>query len=463
MRKKLARSILFFVFVFLIFIFFRFNNFDKRIGFGWDQEFFATQINQIVKNHKLTLIGPRVISDTGFFLGPYFYYLLAPFFLLTSSHPIALAIFVVIFNLIFFFAAFYAITKTFSMTHALFFLLMWSVNSYIILVEGTPWNPIFIPLGVILMWFILKKIDKENKDYLWILLGLTLGLFLNMHFQFAFMIIFPVAFLIPQLIKNHHKAKKILFLIFSFLIVFLPLFIFDLRHDFLNSKLILQFIAKGGIDNEKHYFLKWLPVFNNFIFPIINLNSNLFALLFYLVICFVAFFLFKRRSGFHKKFYLSFLILWLLFPIMFSIYGKRPSEYYFLFLYPFIYICLIDFLIIIKKPLIIAAIFILSIVSNRQAILGNYNDNMQGLYYKDRIVREIKKVTGKKEFDLAIQIEARNSEAGFKYLMDFYQLKYNIKPWYILTKEPLIKIIVPPTKDCQVKFGDFGLQVPKDF
>ncbi|MFA6533384.1 MAG: hypothetical protein WCT22_05340, partial [Patescibacteria group bacterium] len=88
--------------VFLLFMFFRFNNFGNRIGFGWDQEQYSTQVRQLIVDHKPVLLGPRTTNDRGFFLAPYFTYLITPFFLLTNLHPYAIGIFLICFNILFF-------------------------------------------------------------------------------------------------------------------------------------------------------------------------------------------------------------------------------------------------------------------------------------------------------------------------------------------------------------------------
>ena len=102
MKKKFQKYILPFCIVFLLFAFLRFYNLERRIEFSWDQEQFSTQIREIVRDNKFTLLGPRVTDDKGFFLAPYFTYLLLPFYLTTNLHPSALVPFLYVVNTIFF-------------------------------------------------------------------------------------------------------------------------------------------------------------------------------------------------------------------------------------------------------------------------------------------------------------------------------------------------------------------------
>ena len=56
----------------------------KNYIFDWDQAADYEAVEKIAGG-KLTLIGPRVTSDKGFFLGPWHYYFLVPFFKLTNG------------------------------------------------------------------------------------------------------------------------------------------------------------------------------------------------------------------------------------------------------------------------------------------------------------------------------------------------------------------------------------------
>jgi len=56
--------------IFLIILFFlpRYFEYKNRFNFDWDQEKMAYESKRIIKDHKLTLIGPRANNDRGFFL-----------------------------------------------------------------------------------------------------------------------------------------------------------------------------------------------------------------------------------------------------------------------------------------------------------------------------------------------------------------------------------------------------------
>ena len=184
-------------FVFIIYSFFRFTNLDLRIPFAWDQEQFSNQIRAIVKNHDFTLLGPRVTNDRGFYLAPYFSYLLIPFYLIFNLDPNALILFIKVVNIAFFALSTWTIKEIFNIKNSIVFLLLWAINPILIKYDSTPWWPILIPLGVILAIYLLYLLTKSPKNLiLWSLLGIILALFFNMHFQFIFIALFVATFLI---------------------------------------------------------------------------------------------------------------------------------------------------------------------------------------------------------------------------------------------------------------------------
>jgi hypothetical protein len=68
-NKKNILFVFLLTIIFFIFSFLRFYHLEKRFVFDWDQENICYSVKNIIKG-KLTLIGPRVVSDAGFFLGP---------------------------------------------------------------------------------------------------------------------------------------------------------------------------------------------------------------------------------------------------------------------------------------------------------------------------------------------------------------------------------------------------------
>jgi len=451
-------KILIFFSVFFLFLFLRLYNIDKRIIFDWDQQNFSYQIKNIIEKGKLTLIGPRANNDLGFFLGPYFTYLLLPLYWLTKLDPSALILFIILFNLSFFTITFKVLNKIFNYHFVILFLILWSINSLLVNYDTIPWWPIFIPLGTILVINTLFKITKKNDSMSWLFLGLLLGFFVNLHFQFVFVILFATIFLIISILQGLKiDWKKIFLLLFGFIILFSPLFLFDLRHQFLNSKLFLNFFTGSGNQLGKDYF-SWILVFGNFIKPLVGINNDTVTILFLILTGIATVFLtYKEKGKFLKKLYLSILILWILVPIFFIYYGKRPSEYYYVFFYPLIYCVLINFIFSFKKitPYLFSVLVCFLIAINVEPVKGLLKDNNFGLFYKKKAIERIKIIGKGKKFNVSFDVPLGWNN-GYDYLFDVYGVKQT-GDW----NDPLIQIRIPP-KEKDIVINQMGLMIPDD-
>ena len=442
--------------VFIIYSFFRFINLDERIPFAWDQEQFSNQIRGIIKDHDFTLLGPRVTNDRGFFLAPYFTYLLVPFYYIFNLDPNALILFIVVLNISFFALSTWTIKEIFNIKNSLVFLLLWAINPLLVKYDSTPWWPILIPLGVILTIYLPYLLVKAPKKILlWSLLGVTLAFFLNMHFQFIFIALFVATFLIAHFrfkLTNHWLGLIISSM--SFLIMFLPLVIFDIRNKNLNLNLLLAFFNEKVL-NDQPYYQAWQPVFTNFIYPLTRWNNTMVVILFFVVFTALLIYLIKIKKNFVKTLYISTLVLLMITALGFSLYGLRPSEYYFVYLYPFIYIAAADFLLMHKKYFLIPIILIFLVVINLASLKNSLNIDPGGLQFKRKVAESIVPYTkGKKAnvtFDMPI-----DTNTGYIYLLEVYGV-HRSGDW----NDPLI-IIRSPSQKGDIVFRDIGVRIPPE-
>jgi len=454
--RQLIIHILPVLLLFVVFALIRWYNLEERIIFAWDQEQFSNQMKEILANHKPTLLGPRVVSDTGFFLAPYFTYLLVPFYLLTKLHPVALQYFVMTVSAFFFFGTYVMLKKIFDKKTSFFFLLLWTINPLLAQYDSIPWNPIYIPLGVIATWYFFKKIYDTNKSVDWALLGITLGVFVNMHFQFVFLILYSALFVLVSGVRTKKHIFGIVCASAFFLLMFVPLFLFDIRHDFLNIKLLTGFFAHGldAIPSDRNV---WRTVFTIFLEPLLILRNEYVTVLFYIAVAGMFAHLYRNTKKFNRVFNLANLVIWLLFPIGFMVYGKRPSEYYFVFLYPFIYIGIVSFFTSIKRPILLYALIAILVFLNLQPLRNNLKSNMFGLYHKERAVIKLKELTNGKKFNVSFSVPL-GEHTGYDYLIDWHGIKQTGN-WSV---DPLVQVHIPVAKE-DIKVGSIGIILPKDF
>lgn len=442
----------------IAFFFFRFYQIEHRVIFDFDQEDFSRSVAQILQQGDLTLIGPRVLSDKGFFLGPYFIYALVPFYLLSNLHPWGLIYFLITYNILFFILAAKLITKLWSKYHAVFFLLAWATNSLIVRYDTTPWNPISIPIGVMLVWYLLHKIIQNNRMRYWLLLGLTYGLFLNQHFQFVFLMVFGGIFVL--LAHKEHtllSAKRIAIAASGFLFTYVPLFLFDIRHNFLNARLFLSFFTEDVSGTAERGRFLWIQTYSTVFQPIIGYRDPILAITFFILLAICLLYMTRRSEGYKSYFYKSALIMWMLLPGIFALYNKRMTDYYIISLYPFIYITLIDILLTTRRYILLTIMLIIGMYVNYSLFLLVVRPNPLGMYQKDRAI-QIMKSRVKENVDYNISFDMPPGlTTGYFYLLDWHKVRRVDKPGI-----PLIEFN-NPKKDGDVDVNtDIGIKIPKE-
>ena len=441
--------------VLIIYILVRFNNISNRIRFAWDEERDAFQIHDIIKNGKLTLLGPRVVGVSGFFLAPYHTYLLAPFYLISNLNPLVIIVFVSVYNLVFFFVSKIIITKKWSNKHTTLFLLFWALNPLLISSDITAWNVLLIPLGILLQIYLLILIQDSPTTKKWLALGLLNGIMINLHFQFIFPILFSTIFLLKIVNISRSYLKGVFFSFLGFLLTLLPLLIFDLRHNFLNLNLFANFFFSKTSSSLSVNF-DWLSSFSNSLKSLTIFSSIVTTALFLLVFLFVVFFVYKHSFGYMKRIYFSIGVMILFTSIFFSIYSQQTPEYYYIFLFPYIYLVLVEFFLIHKAEYFLVFFILLSSILNHdlQRALAPSADSVG---YKIQVVEYIQDKYHKKRFNISLNTDpGRNS--GYYYLINYYKLTTDSSP-----DNPLIEIVIPPSRDAiNDEILGVGLKVPEE-
>lgn len=436
MVKK--NNLFIFVFVFISFLFLRTWLLSKTIPFAWDQERDANVISKIIHGQSLPLIGPRVVGDNGFYLGPYFFYLLLPFYALASLNPIAITYFVVFVSIVFFVITYLSFKEIFNQKIALTFLLIWGVLPLTVNIDRIAWNPLLIPLCFSVIILLLKNIKNVYSYYL--LLGFILGITFHLHFQGIFYLIFTLAYLYKDNLKN---IKKFPLVLLGFLLSFAPLLIFDLRHNFINSHLFVDFFFSPY--SAPHSLLNFLPVWANFIGKFTGINNLIFAILIWLLL--LIFSTLKRKSTF---FFASAVII-LITPIAFALYGQRPSEYYFSYLLPII-VLFISFAF--SKINLSSFVYMVIIFFACYISFNQIKEDSLSLFYKNQIVKEAKTILKDQSVYISYDTPLGQNN-GFDYLVSYYKINRSEDPTH-----PGVQFMIPK-RESLPSAGNVSLFIPK--
>ena len=334
------------IIVLLVGIFLRFYRLTDFVTFLGDQGRDAIIIKRIITLEHFPAIGPPT-SVGQVYLGPFYYYFIAPWLLLSNFNPIGLAVGVAFFSSLYLLINYLIVKELFDKKIALISTILLSFSSVLIDFSRFSWNPNLLPLFTLLtVYFVIKSL-KTNKWYYFVLFGTFLSFAIQLHYLALFLI--PPIFVIYliDLLKERkqliHKFVYLFICLFSFILFSSPLIIFDLRHNFLNSKLFLALFKSSG----STLLTKFNSLFDSFYFlNLYSLNINLNRFLVYLLLLFLllAFITLIKRSSNFKIFLLFFLLTML----GMSFYNGPKHPHYFGVLYPLYYIIISYFLVFPK-------------------------------------------------------------------------------------------------------------------
>ena len=218
------------------------------VGFNTDLARDFLLLEDVVKNHSMPLIGPRSGGIPGVFHGPLWLYLNLPAFVLGKGDPVIVGWFwVFLVALLTAFVGFVGY-KLYGKTVGVLSAILMSAVSV-----GTT-SSLFNPFGAVLVFplyfYFLYHYLTQRK--IW---SLLLTLFcggLLIQFQVAFGM--PILLLSTLLIFYTIFKQKLFTHSTAFLVLLLPLstyIVFDLRHNFLETKALLTYMAgkSGAVDN----------------------------------------------------------------------------------------------------------------------------------------------------------------------------------------------------------------------
>ena len=203
------------VFVLLLFhIFFIFYQLKLRASFGWDQVDNAWAAIRILREHRYPLLGMVAKQNSGMYIGPLYYYLVAIFYYLTQLNPIASPLLAACTAIFSFFVIFFVSNGLFGKRVAVLSCFIYTVSSFIIQTEHNQWPVNFVaPISLLIFYFLFLSFTKDVKYLLHT--AVWAGLAFHIHFTAIF---YPLIIIctLPLLPKSR---KTILYVLFSLIII----------------------------------------------------------------------------------------------------------------------------------------------------------------------------------------------------------------------------------------------------
>lgn len=348
---------------------------NNKYPFGWDQVDNAWTAKNILVNHEYPLVGMVAKQNTGFFIGPAYYYFVTAFYWLTNLNPIASQYIALITGIFTFFVIFYIAKKLFSFRVALLACFINTISFFGFYFDAVQWPVSFLPGISLIIFYSLYRILKGEEKYI-ILLAIMTGLSFHAHFTAVF---FPIIILLC--LPFFPRTKKIIiYLLLSIpvgMLWFIPNIVSQLQHssqlgsiskylgDYYHGfhlKRFIQLTGDGLIQFDSFLSLEAIKPFKILMIPIFLL-------------------VFLRKKISRDKLIFSYLvIIFFLVPwIVFSTYKGEISDYYF-FANRFIALLVISYLLskllLTKRILakIVVVVFLIYYSYQNLNLILNYQD-----------------------------------------------------------------------------------------
>ncbi len=378
--------------IFFALVFFRFYQLEARTEFRWDQVDNAWAVKDILVDHKLPLVGMQAKQNSGFFIGPAYYYLITPFYAFFNLDPIAATVIAGISSIMTFFTIFYITKKLFSLPIAIIAIFLYTFSFEVIFADRYQWPINLIPATSLVIFYALYNSLLGKVKYL-LLLGMALGFSFSLNFTSIF---FPIIALLslPFLPKTRETIKYGLISLLIFAIWLVPNIIAEVGSQASSTKSIALYISAyfhgfhltRMLQIASDAFIEFSTVL-----PIPVLSSLRYIFLPLFLITYLA-----RGYGRERLLVCYLIVLWLLVPwVGFTTYSGEITNYYFALSRPIAVIiiaCLIVWIVGRKHffPKVgIAGFLLYYAIFNAQQF---FSKSIQGLDYHrkevERVIRE---------------------------------------------------------------------------
>ena len=210
-------------------------------------------VRRLLVDFDLILIGPRT-SIGDMYLGPLYYYMMAPALLLSAFSPVGPAVMIAILGIVTIFFVWYVTRHWFPEEKALNKAALvaaglYAISPVVIEYSRSSWNPNIMPFFALFTIFSIWKWWYERKSKWLIATGISMAFALQSHYLGLLLIPVIAFFWILTLLKRNssHRAKFFRYSLIAGLLVAIlmsPLVIFDARHGWRNFSSMSKFFSE---------------------------------------------------------------------------------------------------------------------------------------------------------------------------------------------------------------------------
>lgn len=259
--KKIQKEFIILILIVSVFIGLRSINYIYHLNWSGDQGSFAIETLRLFQTKTLTLIGPQISANLDgrfIFQGPLIYYGFMAFLFIGRWDPATASYFFMVFCAVMIFPLYYGAKKLINSKAAWILVIIYSFLPYYINYTRFLWNTTLL-LSLLPFLILFMGFYKEKRIAFWFfMVSVWLGVLLQFHYQFILIIfgIFCYYFVFKRV-----KPVHILLFVSGISLGFLPLILFEFKHNFYNLHTMILFaqnwskVDKPGGITMPHYYI----------------------------------------------------------------------------------------------------------------------------------------------------------------------------------------------------------------
>lgn len=330
--------------IFLVALFLRLYKISDFLTFLGDEGRDVRVVRDLITKGDLIFIGPQT-SVGNMYLGPLYYYLIAPALFLSRLDPVGPAIANALIGSLTVLFTWFVGRQWFGKIAGIFAALFFALSPVAIIYSRSSWNPNPAPLFALICAYGIYQVWAKQVNKWIIPTAISLAFALQMHYLCLLLVPFLGVFWLLSLRSQspNNRSQLVRSSIYGFLAFVLlmsPLFLFDMKHDAMNFKAFKGFFTdrQTTINLNPARSDRFLPVMNTIVYDLYlaRQNTEVKALFWFLVVALV-FTLFSTR--FSKPAIL--ISTWITLAILgLGVYKQHVYIHYLGFIYPAAYLLL---------------------------------------------------------------------------------------------------------------------------
>ncbi|HET7098716.1 MAG TPA: glycosyltransferase family 39 protein [Patescibacteria group bacterium] len=235
--------------------FLRLYKIDQYMTFLGDEGRDVIIVRRFLTELHPPLIGPGT-SVGNMYLGPLYYYMMAPALLIANFSPVGPAIQIALLGVLTVLFVWFVGRSWFGKTSGLIAAGLYAISPTVITFSRSSWNPNIMPFFALLciwsVWKVWSSSTKasEGQEKWLIVLGISFAFVLQSHYLGLLLAPTLFIFWLLSLLETRHRKQDLkkfinlsLVSFFLFLALMSPLLIFDIRHGWTNFLAIKSFLV----------------------------------------------------------------------------------------------------------------------------------------------------------------------------------------------------------------------------